>query len=117
MKSEVIVLYDNCKDQPDVIMQHLLKGETFCKNEAEILSKWIYTLPQEIRMEIEIDKKYFPIPRNIDAKSINEGLNQLYGRGSSRRLRPGEEASIMETIRRFLEQSPTNLAHSVGTIL
>ncbi|KAM3144409.1 hypothetical protein pb186bvf_003573 [Paramecium bursaria] len=85
-----------------------MEGKEYCLKEHQILKKWIYTLPQEIRMEVEKDKKFFPIPRNIDQKSITQGLNILYGQGKERRLRPGEEASIMETIRRYLDNSIQN---------
>jgi hypothetical protein len=59
-------------------------------------------------MEIERDKKFFPIPRNIDQTSIRKGLDKLFGTGKQRRLRPGEEALLLETINAYLEESLKN---------
>ena len=55
-------------------------------------------------MEIEVDKRFFPIPRNIDHSSIKKEMEQIYGVGKNRRLKPGEEALIMETIHYFIKK-------------
>ena len=68
-----------------------------------MLSKWIKCLPREERQEVEIDKTFFPIPRNIMMNKISQGLDLLYGKGKKRIMRPGEEASIIETIDKVLE--------------
>lgn len=68
-------------------------------------------------MEIEKDKKFFPIPRNIDQSSIRQGLDKLFGTGKSRRLRPGEEAALMETINSFLNEclkNPSLITYSIN---
>jgi hypothetical protein len=71
-------------------------------------------------MEIEKDKRFFPIPRNIDQSSIRQGLDKLYGTGKSRRLRPGEEAALMETINSFLSEclkNPQLITYSTNCFL
>ncbi|CAD8133014.1 unnamed protein product [Paramecium pentaurelia] len=111
------ILLDHTKDQSDVILKYLPQGQTFLnKTNQSILQAWIPTLPQDERKQIEKNKKNFPIPRNIAYHEIIDGLNTLYGQGKNRRLWPGEEALLMETIRLYIEkilQNPKLLMHSV----
>ncbi|CAK94884.1 unnamed protein product (macronuclear) [Paramecium tetraurelia] len=112
-----LILLDHTKDQSDVILQYLPQGQTFLnKTNQSILQAWIPTLPQDERKQIERNKKNFPIPRNIAYHEIIDGLNILYGQGKNRRLWPGEEALLMETIRLYIGkilQNPKLLMHSV----
>ncbi|CAD8177997.1 unnamed protein product [Paramecium pentaurelia] len=115
------ILLDHTKDQPDVILQYLPQGQEFInKNNKSILQAWIPTLSQEERKQIEKNKKNFPIPRNITYNEIMDGLNKLYGKGKNRRLWPGEEALLMETIRLYIDkvlQNPRLLMQSVAFTL
>ncbi|CAD8090374.1 unnamed protein product [Paramecium sonneborni] len=112
-----IILLDHTKDQSDVILQYLPQGQIFLnKANQSILQSWIPTLPQDERKQVEKYKKNFPIPRNIPYHEIIDGLNTIYGQGKNRRLWPGEEALLMETIRLYINkilQNPKLLIHSV----
>ncbi|CAD8148736.1 unnamed protein product [Paramecium octaurelia] len=116
-----LILMDHTKDQSDIILKYLPEAQKFLnKANQQILQNWIPTLPQDERKQIEKNKKYFPIPRNIPFHEILDGLKVLYGQGKNKRLWPGEEALLMETIRLYIEkivQNPKLLLHSVAFTL
>lgn len=101
-------LLENYSEQPNVIMKYLMEKDPnsgyVSRGEKDILKGWIMCLNREDRMEVEKERTWFPNPRNIELRHITSGLNEIYGTGAKRRLRPGEEASLIESIERFLAE-------------
>jgi|JI6StandDraft_1071083.scaffolds.fasta_scaffold273210_2 hypothetical protein len=87
-------LFENYSEQPNVILKYLLEKDPtsgyISSYEKDILKGWIMCLNREDRMEVERERTWFPNPRNIELRHIDSGLNEIYGVGPKRRLRPGE---------------------------
>ncbi|KAL4488475.1 hypothetical protein ABPG72_013043 [Tetrahymena utriculariae] len=117
LEYEDIYLQEEYSHQPDEVLRFVLKGKDYySKQEPELLKKWISCLPIEERMEIEKDKTYFPVPHRLMMHQIDQGLNEMYGTGKNRILRPGEEATIIETISRFLSDCQNiDIFHRIAT--
>ncbi|CAD8103300.1 unnamed protein product [Paramecium sonneborni] len=109
------------KDQSDMILQYPPQSQMFLnKTNQSILQNWIPTLPSDESKLIEKNKKNLHFPRNIAYHDIIDGLNTIYGQEKNRRLWPGQEALLMETIRLYLRKiflNPKLLIHSVPYIL
>ncbi|KAL4443139.1 hypothetical protein ABPG74_002206 [Tetrahymena malaccensis] len=117
LEYEDIYLSEEYSHQSDEVLRFVLKGKDYySKQEPELLKKWISCLPIEERMEIEKDKTYFPVPHRLMMHQIDQGLNEMYGTGKNRILRPGEEATIIETISRFLSECQNiDIFHRIST--
>lgn len=89
-----LYLLENYSEQPNVVLKYLMDKEPnlgySSQYEKDILKGWIMCLNREDRMEIEKERTWFPNPRNIELRHIESGLNEIYGVGPNRRLRPGE---------------------------
>lgn len=86
-------LLENYSEQPQTILKYLLEKDPnmgfVSPYEKDILKGWIMCLNREDRMEVEKERTWFPNPRNIELRHIDSGLNEIYGVGTKRRLRPG----------------------------
>jgi hypothetical protein len=88
-----VVLGVNYHEQPDVVLEYLMSKDANSghrsEQQKEILNGWVMCLDREDRMEVERERTWFPNPRTIELRKIDAGLNEIYGVGPKRRLRPG----------------------------
>ena len=117
-----IFLHENYSEQADIILKHLEEQNKIKRNkelEKKIYNRWIRALPREEREEryfAELEREVGCFTRYLPMSELKKDIERVYGIGEKRRLRPGEESAIIDTIIKMLAECltvPELLLHSV----
>jgi hypothetical protein len=117
-----VYLHENYSEQGDTILKHLEEQNKIKRNkelEKKIYNRWIRALPREEREEkyfAELEKEVGCFTRYLPMSELKKDIERVYGVGEKRRLRPGEESAIIDTIIKMIAECltiPELLLHSV----
>lgn len=116
------ILEENISRQSDVILEYLYGDDHIrSKKQEEIYREWVKALSKEERgqkLYYETIHIYGWHPKMISVNKIERDMEILYGKGYTRRMKPGEEATVIEGIRAFLnrcKEKPTLIQNSTSS--
>lgn len=115
------ILLENFASQPEIVLEYLLGKTEKNEKEKKIEKKWIQALTKDERGSLyhETAHIYGWDTKYLSPQKIKNDIDAIYGKKSdNRRLKPGEEASVMEEIRKYLERcekEPKGLQLSINS--
>lgn len=116
------ILMEDFASQPEIVLEYLLGKVEKSEKVKNIEKKWIQALTKDERGPLlyhETAHIYGWDTKYISPHRIKADMKTIYGeKAHDRRLKPGEEASVMEEILKYLERcenEPKNLQISMNS--